>query len=167
MKANTAASFEKRQKGIFQRTASHEPSSLFRRNQAKGTEKHVSDTVGDDLQNYRSKEGTDNSMTEVIEYLYSELSDDPELLEIVEMFVDEMPERTKSLAAHYEAEDWKALQTHAHQLKGAAGSYGFGQITAYAATLEDAIKSDRPESEIRAAYEVLFDACRRVRLSPA
>ena len=51
----------------------------------------------------------------------------------------------------------------AHQLKGAAGSYGFDQITPFAARLEHCIRSGEPLTAVNAAVEDLVDACRRTR----
>ncbi len=96
-------------------------------------------------------------------YYYSTLANDPDLAEIVDMFVDEMPGRVTALKTEYDASNWEQLGRLAHQLKGAAGSYGFGQITTFAATLEQAVRKNYPANEIEAAYAMLTDACNRVR----
>ncbi|HEV3021685.1 MAG TPA: Hpt domain-containing protein, partial [Pirellulales bacterium] len=61
--------------------------------------------------------------------LRSSLADDPDLGEIVKLYVDEMPQRIEGLLARFAAADWDGLATGAHQLKGTAGSHGFQQIT--------------------------------------
>lgn len=98
-----------------------------------------------------------------IEPLLSTLAHDPDLCEIVEMFVEEMPERIEALTARYEAMDWDGLATTAHQIKGSAGSYGFHQITPSAATLERAAREHQSEDEIRKALDDLLQLCRRAR----
>lgn len=95
--------------------------------------------------------------------LFSTLAEDPDLAEIVEMFVDEMPERIENILNCYQSEDWEGLRRASHQLKGAAGSYGFAPITPCAGILEAAIKQTRPEDEIRKAVDELVGMCQSVR----
>ena len=97
------------------------------------------------------------------EPIYSSLGTDSDLGEIVEMFVNEMPDRTANLIARREAKNWEELQRTAHQLKGAAGSYGFDQITPAAANLEASVRDAQPEEQIDAALKALLDLCNRVR----
>ncbi len=94
---------------------------------------------------------------------FSTLAGDPDLAEIVEMFVDEMPGRIRGLQQQFVSNDWDELARLAHQLKGAAGSYGFDQITPYAARLERAVRNGQPMNEVRAAHNELCSACARVR----
>lgn len=98
-----------------------------------------------------------------LEPLVSSFADDPDLGEIVGMFVEEMPARVDNLLARLQAGDWEGLERAAHQLKGAAGSYGFDQITPCAARAERAVKQRQPEGEIRAAVTELVQLCQRVR----
>ena len=96
--------------------------------------------------------------------LYSALAEDPVLGEIVALYVAEMPDRIAALVARCEAGDYAGLATLAHQMKGAAGSHGFGQLTPYAARLEQLTRGAAPASEIRQALDALVEACGRVRL---
>ncbi len=95
---------------------------------------------------------------------FSSLAADPDLAEIVEMFVEEMPGRIRGLQQQFVSNDWDELARLAHQLKGAAGSYGFDQITPYAARLERSVRNGLPMNEIRSAHEDLCEACARVRV---
>ena len=97
------------------------------------------------------------------ECIYSSLGGDPELGEIVDMFVEEMPDRVATLLARMNDHDWEGLRTAAHQLKGAAGSYGFGAISPCAGKLESAIRDNDPEEHIRETVAELVELCRRVR----
>jgi histidine phosphotransfer protein HptB len=97
------------------------------------------------------------------EPLYSSLGTDPDLGEIVELFVEEMPGRIQVLVDQYNSADWDGLRRTAHQLKGAAGSYGFSDISPMAARLEHALSVDEPEQKIRNTIEQLIDACGRAR----
>lgn len=96
-------------------------------------------------------------------YLFSSLAGDPDLGEIVDMFVDEMPGRVENLTRCLAAGDWTQLGRYAHQMKGACGSYGFDQLTAPAARLEHACRETSDEQEIREALEDLAQLCQRVR----
>ena len=95
------------------------------------------------------------------EPLYSTLAEDPDLCEIVDMFVDEMPDRIANLLDQLGSENWEELRRAAHQLKGAAGSYGFDAISPSAAKLENTLRDSEPEEEIQKAAESLVALCRR------
>jgi HPt (histidine-containing phosphotransfer) domain-containing protein len=95
--------------------------------------------------------------------VYSVFGDDPEMAEMVELFVHDMPIRIQCLGELLASADWEELGRFAHQLKGAAGGYGFDEITRLAARLEDAIRHVETEDEIRDATTALIDVCRRVR----
>ena len=95
--------------------------------------------------------------------IYSHLGGDPDLRDIVEMFVEEMPGRTASLLDHLNDADWEGLRRAAHQLKGAAGSYGFEPISPSTGRVESAIRDGEPEQHIREAVLALVDLCGRVR----
>ena len=95
--------------------------------------------------------------------LYSTFGTDPDLSEIVELFVEEMPNRVQTLVEQYNSGDWEGLRRTAHQLKGAAGSYGFEDISPAAARLERFLGGGEPEKVIRDALEQLVDMCSRAR----
>jgi HPt (histidine-containing phosphotransfer) domain-containing protein len=95
--------------------------------------------------------------------LYSTFGDDPDLGELVDMFVEEMPGRIETLLQLYNSADKDGLKRFAHQLKGSAGSYGFGQLTPTSARLEQSLKTNEPEEVIKQAVDELLDLCGRVR----
>jgi HPt (histidine-containing phosphotransfer) domain-containing protein len=95
--------------------------------------------------------------------IYSSHADDPDLSEIVEMFVAELPERVATLLQCLERQQWESLRRAAHQLKGAGGSYGFAPITTYAARLEQLTSNAAPEEQIRKAVDELVAICHRAR----
>jgi HPt (histidine-containing phosphotransfer) domain-containing protein len=101
--------------------------------------------------------------TSAAEPLYSSLSSDPDLREIVDLFVEEMPGRVATMLQQLDAQDWDRLRRTAHQLKGAAGSYGFHALTPAAGKLEDAIRGQQSQKQIRRFADDLIDLCRRVR----
>lgn len=97
------------------------------------------------------------------EPLYSRFAADPDMSELANMFVEEMPARIRCLKELLESGDWQELGRFAHQLKGSAGGYGFDQLTPFAAKLEAAIRNGEAEATISADADELGDACGRVR----
>lgn len=97
------------------------------------------------------------------ESIYSSLGSDPDLGEIVTMFVDEMPDRIANLLKRLELEDWTGLERAAHQLRGAAGSYGFDALTPQAGVLERALRDHQSEEKIRREVESLIELCQQTR----
>jgi HPt (histidine-containing phosphotransfer) domain-containing protein len=97
------------------------------------------------------------------ELVYSTLADDPDYAEMVELFVGEMPERIEKFLGQAQDRDWANLAKAAHQLKGAAGSYGFDVVTTAAARVESAVKEGCQEEAILAALEEVVSLGRRMR----
>jgi len=95
--------------------------------------------------------------------IYSSLAADPDLGELVDLFVEEMPDRINALEVQARSHDWEHLTRTAHQLKGAAGSYGFTLVTPYAARLESAARDGQQEQQVLTALAELLDVCRHVR----
>ncbi|MCA9148614.1 MAG: Hpt domain-containing protein [Planctomycetales bacterium] len=96
-------------------------------------------------------------------WIYSTFGDDPDLGELVEMFVDEMEQRIASFQNAFEQGDLNTLGTLAHQLKGAAGSYGFNQLTPAAFDLEQSARSRSSAEAIEASLDRLTQLCQRTR----
>jgi len=74
--------------------------------------------------------------------LFSQFADDPDMIELVEIFVKELAERMYRIDQALKNEDRQSLITLSHQLKGAAGGYGFPTITNVARSLEMLARSD-------------------------
>jgi PAS domain S-box-containing protein len=96
-------------------------------------------------------------------FVYSHLAADPDLGELVGTFVQEMPDRINVLETQAKSRNWKQLAETAHQIKGEAGSYGFDEITPYAARLEAVAREAQQEEQILSALDELLTICRRVR----
>lgn len=97
------------------------------------------------------------------EALYSAFGADPDLGDLVELFVEETPTRCRAMREALDNKEWIELERMAHQLKGAAGSYGFDQLTPYAAKLEYAIKTRADEAQLAQTLDELLDRCRLLR----
>jgi HPt (histidine-containing phosphotransfer) domain-containing protein len=102
-----------------------------------------------------------------LEYVYSELADDPELRDLIQLFVDEMPYRAALYEELFRSGDFDELRRAIHQLKGAAGSYGFSVITEAAATLEQSIRHEAPYEQIRHELHGLIRLCTAARIAPS
>jgi HPt (histidine-containing phosphotransfer) domain-containing protein len=96
------------------------------------------------------------------EPIISALANDPVLSELVEMYVAEMPDRIADLERVFAGGDRERVRFIAHQIKGAAGSYGFDCLTKAAASLESALRADRPMEEIQRLLDELLKLCRRL-----
>jgi HPt (histidine-containing phosphotransfer) domain-containing protein len=93
----------------------------------------------------------------------SEFADDPDMVELIELFVDGIPAQIAKLEAASAAGDPDGVRRIAHQLKGAAGGYGFSTVTDAAGVLEATTAAGAPFEEALAA---LVQLCRSVRAHP-
>jgi len=86
--------------------------------------------------------------------------DDPDMKEIVREFAADAPRRAESLEEHLQSGDLAALQTLAHQLKGAGGGYGFDAVTERARELETALKERADAGTVKERCGVLCETLR-------
>lgn len=73
--------------------------------------------------------------------IHSRFASDPEMREIVALFVAELPARIGELHAAWRTGDLDRIRIMAHQLKGAGGGYGFPDLSTLAGELEAAIRA--------------------------
>ena len=92
----------------------------------------------------------------------SSFADDPDMAELVEYFVDEVPQRLESLMALCESGDREGVQRLAHQLKGACAGYGFEEVGLAAASVEAPLKGEASLDDVRSEIDELTDLLRRV-----
>jgi signal transduction histidine kinase/DNA-binding response OmpR family regulator len=95
--------------------------------------------------------------------LVSTYGDDADMAEIVRQFVRGLPERSSAILRASRASDVETLTRLAHQLKGAAGGYGFPRITEAAAEVEDALAAGHDRLAVESRAEALATLCRRAR----
>ena len=76
---------------------------------------------------------------------YSEFAEDPDFRELLEQFCREVFSRGITMQSLLEHHELRQLEVLAHQLKGAAGGYGFPELSDYAARLEAACQGGRLE----------------------
>lgn len=92
----------------------------------------------------------------------SSLSSDPDMVELIEFFVEEIPKRLEAIHRFVESGDRDGLQRISHQLKGACAGYGFAQIGQAAANIEGPLKADATLDDVRREIDELTDLLRRV-----
>ncbi|MEE2972095.1 MAG: Hpt domain-containing protein [Planctomycetota bacterium] len=93
--------------------------------------------------------------------LHSTFEGDPDLQDLVIQFVDELDHRVEGIRRAFLEHDVVALRRIAHQLKGAAGGYGFDPIGDAASRLEHDLLGDESElSSLSERVEDLIASCR-------
>jgi len=80
--------------------------------------------------------GRPNGRLEIAPLRSSVLEEDPDLKDLVEQFVAELPQRLEAMLAAWREARLDHLRTLAHQLKGAAGGYGYREISDIARMIE-------------------------------
>ena len=101
--------------------------------------------------------------------IHSEFAGDPEMKELIELFLSELPVRIESLRAAHAAGDAVVLRRLAHQLRGASAGYGYPALGNAAGAVEDRLRTLGVESgpspqalaKINAEIGALVDMCRR------
>ena len=88
--------------------------------------------------------------------------DDPDMMEIVREFAEELPGRAAAIEQGLEGGDLASVMTLAHQLKGAGGGYGFPQISEVAARLEQALKEREDDPVVKERAAELVEVVRAV-----
>lgn len=99
--------------------------------------------------------------------IISHLADDPDLADLVELFVEELPQRINAIEKTITEQDFEGLKRLAHQLKGAAGGYGFPTITDAARTLEEKAKAEGDLESLNTELRQLADLCNRATAKPS
>lgn len=100
-------------------------------------------------------------LIEPVEGERSEYATDPEMRDIVTLFVEDLPRRAAALREARTAGDRPRLRTLAHQLRGSAGGYGFPGIGNAAANLEILILANAADERVDNAVERLASRCMR------
>jgi HPt (histidine-containing phosphotransfer) domain-containing protein len=97
----------------------------------------------------------------------SDLAGDPEMDELVLTFLADLPDRVAALESAALAADQAGIGVVAHQLKGAAGSYGFMPITDAAARVEASAAQPDAGEQLHRPLGALTALCRRACLPHA
>ncbi len=96
------------------------------------------------------------------EPLFSELADDSDMMELIEMFVLELQDRIISLSEALDSGNRDELRSVAHQLKGSGAGHGFPDISTCAADVESTLLMEEAElSALSERVEALIQLCQR------
>ncbi len=98
--------------------------------------------------------------------LVSQLANDPEMRELIHAFVQGLPRRVSELQSALRENDLQGLICIAHQMKGAAGGYGFPAITDAARALETAARSAADVQTLTEGVNVVARLCACARARP-
>ncbi len=93
--------------------------------------------------------------------LYSTV--EPEMLDLVELFVDELPDRLGAMRIAYDRADWPMLSLLAGQMTTAGFNYGFPQICPVAKQLAEQAEAGSVEEEVLDTLLHLQALGRRIR----
>lgn len=96
------------------------------------------------------------------QHIYSSLASDPDFSDLVVLYVEEMPGRLEQIKAAHLSGDRETLIRLIHQLKGAAGSYGFSAITEEATIAEQELMSSDADAD--QVIKDLLALCEKVRV---
>ncbi|MEI7658394.1 MAG: Hpt domain-containing protein [Phycisphaerae bacterium] len=97
----------------------------------------------------------------------SQFASDPEMRELVMMFVEELPQRMQALTDALKAQQWDVVHRISHQLKGASAGYGFPTVGTAAAKVEDVVKAgpiatQQSLAQLTESVNQLTGLCKRV-----
>jgi CheY-like chemotaxis protein/HPt (histidine-containing phosphotransfer) domain-containing protein len=94
--------------------------------------------------------------------LRSTFAGDPDMQELLQEFVSRLPQRVERMMELLRDQEIEQLRQVVHQLKGAGGGYGFGEITHRAADVEKTIKAGAGLDAVTAQIESLVRLLQRV-----
>jgi CheY-like chemotaxis protein len=97
------------------------------------------------------------------ETVVSTFADDEGMKNIIHQFALDLPARSDAILRAFHDADTATLERLAHQLKGAAGGYGFPSITEAAAAVEQGVNERIDRSSLRLRVEALASLCHRAR----
>jgi HPt (histidine-containing phosphotransfer) domain-containing protein len=102
--------------------------------------------------------------------LRSEFHGDPDLAELVELFLSEIPDRVRAIQRAWNARELPVLSRLAHQLRGSSAGYGFPSLGRAAGAVEDALLganscASADLERLAAQVDDLVALCRRAVLS--
>jgi signal transduction histidine kinase/DNA-binding response OmpR family regulator len=94
--------------------------------------------------------------------LRSTMESEPSVQKLLARFIARLPERVATLQTLLQQENMEELRQAIHQIKGAAGGYGFPQLTDVAGRAENKVREIAPLEQIRAEIDALVDVVRSV-----
>ena len=97
----------------------------------------------------------------------SKLMAKPGTAKLVERFIAGLPQRISAIEAAAASADWNQVKSLVHQLKGAAGGYGFAAVSMSAARVESAVTMGADAAEVGKYVTSLAQLCATLRVVAA
>ena len=97
----------------------------------------------------------------------SKLMSKPGTAKLVERFVAGLPQRIAAIQEAAAKADWNQVKVLAHQLKGAAGGYGFAAVSQSASRIEAAVNANADAAQINPHVTTLAQLCASLRVAAA
>ena len=90
------------------------------------------------------------------------IAESPVFASLVAKFVKNLPLRLAALQSAEKLSDWAEIARLAHQMAGAAGSYGFPMLSEVAARIEVQAKGDTMTEELARSIVAFDSLCTRM-----
>jgi len=116
---------------------------------------HLYTTTAKYLQKDESDEGDGIPITSSL------LEKEPEFIDMVEKFVNDLPNKLADIQAHATNENWSELRRMAHTLKGSGGGMGYSILTNVSGNIEFQIINQNYK-DVKALVNQLEDVCQRI-----
>jgi len=100
------------------------------------------------------------------EPLFSTLANDPAMVEVVQEFLNELPDRIRGIETALRENDLEKLIEHMRRLKGDGASYGYEVITDTASDIEKSLLNDEAIQKLRESIDQLIKLCLHARITP-
>ncbi len=94
-------------------------------------------------------------------YVSDEFIDDPEFLELVQQFVNGLPDTVAEINGSIAQQDWDRAQLLSHNLKGVGGNYGFPALSYIAQQINSTLKK-KHFHELEVLLSDLDKECQRI-----
>ncbi len=151
-----------KQKLLHEKMASlmQNPDNNETESQSNETVTHVNENQ-EQPQTEQSESAKQQEQTTDQPELTSQLQDDPELSEVVDVFLAELPKMLEKLTDACGESNNELFKNMAHQLKGASSSAGFDMLSKQAADLED-LSNQQQLDDIKNQVDELTVLCNRI-----
>jgi CheY-like chemotaxis protein len=106
----------------------------------------------------QKEESVENNVIPIASML---LESEPDFIDMVEKFVNDLPNRLSDIQMHMENKNYSEVSSIAHNLKGAGGGMGYPILTNIAGNIEFQIINQNYDS-VAALVDELAEACQRI-----
>ena len=105
----------------------------------------------------------DTPLSSVERPIISSFASDPAMADLIEMFVEELPDRAAAIQNAAQESNYRVIRNLAHQLTGSGGSCGFQTLTDAAGQVERLAANEGDLDQLNQAVRELCRICLRAR----